>query len=87
MPRSTPPTKATSKFDTGLKTRKEVVGEHYVKEALTRGSSEFAFPMQQLVTEWCWGDVWNRPGLDRKQRSLLSESPPVNEDTALWLTI
>ncbi|OAL05318.1 carboxymuconolactone decarboxylase [Phaeosphaeriaceae sp. SRC1lsM3a] len=72
MSPSNPPNNSTAQFDTGLKTRKEVVGEHYVNGALAKGSSEFAYPMQKLVTEWCWGEIWNRPGLDRKQRSLLN---------------
>lgn len=59
-------------FDIGLQTRREVAGNTYVDRALAGGSSEFAKPMQELVTEFCWGAVWNRPGLDRKQRSLLN---------------
>ncbi|KAF9698078.1 hypothetical protein EKO04_003943 [Ascochyta lentis] len=59
-------------FETGLKNRREVVGEAYVNRALQNGSSEFAYPGQQLVTEYCWGNVWSRPGLERKQRSLLN---------------
>lgn len=59
-------------FDAGIKTRREVVGDAYVDKALAGGSSDFAKPMQDLVTEMCWGHVWNRPGLERKQRSLLN---------------
>ncbi|KAI0968309.1 AhpD-like protein [Xylaria arbuscula] len=59
-------------FDIGLQIRREVVGDDYVDAALRTGSSEFAYPGQQLVTEWCWGNIWSRPGLDRKQRSLLN---------------
>lgn len=59
-------------FDKGLKVRYDVVGPAYVDAALTGGSSEFARPMQELVTEACWGTVWSRPGLERKQRSLLN---------------
>ncbi|KAL3443406.1 CMD-domain-containing protein [Aspergillus insuetus] len=59
-------------FQKGLKNRREVVGDAYVDAALNNGSSEFAYPGQQLVTEWCWGNIWSRPGLDRKQRSLLN---------------
>ncbi|KAH7386667.1 carboxymuconolactone decarboxylase [Phaeosphaeria sp. MPI-PUGE-AT-0046c] len=72
MSQANPSNNQTSQFDTGLKTRKEVVGEQYVNGALAKGSGEFAYPMQELVTEWCWGEIWNRPGLDRKQRSLLN---------------
>ncbi|KAK3381020.1 AhpD-like protein [Podospora didyma] len=59
-------------FDKGLKIRYEVAGEAYVNAALAGGSSDFARPMQELVTEACWGSVWSRPGLERKQRSLLN---------------
>jgi 4-carboxymuconolactone decarboxylase len=59
-------------FDKGLKIRYEVAGTTYVDAALAGGSSEFSRPMQELVTEACWGSVWSRPGLERKQRSLLN---------------
>ncbi|KAJ4985208.1 carboxymuconolactone decarboxylase [Stagonosporopsis vannaccii] len=59
-------------FDAGLALRRAVVGDSYVNNALKKGSSEFAYPGQQLITEWCWGNVWHRPGLERKQRSLLN---------------
>ncbi|CEJ82554.1 hypothetical protein VHEMI02613 [[Torrubiella] hemipterigena] len=59
-------------FEKGVKIRREVVGDEYVTRALENGSSEFAFVNQQFVTEYCWGTVWARDGLDRKQRSLLN---------------
>ncbi|KAM0328707.1 hypothetical protein ACHAQA_005120 [Verticillium albo-atrum] len=59
-------------FEQGLKIRYEVAGPSYVDAALSGGSSDFARPMQELVTEACWGSVWSRPGLERKQRSLLN---------------
>ncbi|ETS80082.1 hypothetical protein PFICI_07611 [Pestalotiopsis fici W106-1] len=59
-------------YEQGLKIRCEVAGPAYVDAALRRGSSDFARPMQELVTEACWGSVWSRPGLERKQRSLLN---------------
>ncbi|KAF5586545.1 metallo-hydrolase oxidoreductase [Fusarium pseudoanthophilum] len=59
-------------FEQGLKTRREVVGSAYVDRALANGSTEFSAPGQELVTEWCWGYAWGRPGLERKQRSLLN---------------
>lgn len=52
--------------------RRSVVGDAYVDRALANGSSEFAYPGQELVTEWCWGYAWTRPGLEKKQRSLLN---------------
>ncbi|KAJ9205929.1 hypothetical protein DTO166G4_5043 [Paecilomyces variotii] len=59
-------------FEEGLKVRRSVVGSEYVDRALANGSTEFSRPGQELVTEWCWGNIWTRPGLDRKQRSLLN---------------
>ncbi|OCK80546.1 4-carboxymuconolactone decarboxylase family protein [Lepidopterella palustris CBS 459.81] len=59
-------------FAEGLKIRYEVAGKEYVDRSLSNGSSEFARPMQELVTEAGWGSVWSRPGLERKQRSLLN---------------
>lgn len=58
-------------FDKGLQTRREVLGAEYV-DASIRNADEFSRPMQELVTQYCWGDVWNRPGLDRRTRSLLN---------------
>jgi len=59
-------------FDEGLKVRRSVFGDAYVDKALAGGSSEFSRPGQELVTEWCWGHIWTRPGLELKQRSLLN---------------
>ncbi len=58
-------------FDQGLKTRREVLGAEHVDAAL-KNADDFNRPMQELVTQYCWGDVWNRPGLDRRTRSLLN---------------
>ncbi|KAK2740642.1 hypothetical protein FQN57_006011 [Myotisia sp. PD_48] len=59
-------------FAEGLKVRRAVVGDNYVDQALANGSTEFSRAGQELVTEFCWGYAWTRPGLDRKQRSLLN---------------
>jgi 4-carboxymuconolactone decarboxylase len=58
-------------FDKGLKTRREVLGAEYVDAAI-KNADAFNMPMQELVTQYCWGDVWNRPGLDRRTRSFLN---------------
>ncbi|HEY0878747.1 MAG TPA: 4-carboxymuconolactone decarboxylase [Zeimonas sp.] len=58
-------------FEQGLKTRREVLGSDYVERAIA-SADDFSRPMQELVTQYCWGDVWNRPGLDRRTRSLLN---------------
>ena len=60
-------------YDKGLKVRREVVGDAYVDASLKNADS-FSQPMQELVTQYCWGDVWSRPGLDRRTRSLLNLS-------------
>lgn len=59
-------------FDEGLKMRRSVVGDEYVDRALANGSTEFSRAGQELVTEFCWGYAWTRPGLDKKQRSLIN---------------
>jgi 4-carboxymuconolactone decarboxylase len=51
--------------------RREVLGAEHVNRSMAQ-ASEFAQPLQELVTEYCWGAIWNRPGLDRKTRSLLN---------------
>jgi len=61
----------SEKFQRGLKTRKEVLGSEYVDSSVA-GATEFNWPMQELVTEYCWDGIWNRPGLDRRSRSLLN---------------
>jgi 4-carboxymuconolactone decarboxylase len=58
-------------FDKGLKVRREVLGAEYVDTAINN-ADDFNMPMQEYVTQYCWGDVWNRPGLDRRTRSLLN---------------
>ncbi|MCX7278240.1 MAG: 4-carboxymuconolactone decarboxylase [Burkholderiales bacterium] len=58
-------------FDQGLKTRREVLGAEYVDAAI-QNADDFNRDMQELVTQYAWGDIWNRPGLDRKTRSLLN---------------
>jgi 4-carboxymuconolactone decarboxylase len=62
---------SAGRFDVGLATRREVLGTEYVDAALER-ATPFARPLQELVTEYCWGAVWSRPGLERKTRSLLN---------------
>ena len=58
-------------FDQGLATRRAVLGAEYV-DASIKNATDFNIDMQELVTQYCWGDVWNRPGLDRKTRSVLN---------------
>ena len=58
-------------FDKGLKTRREVLGAEYV-DASIANADDFNRPMQELVTEYCWNEIWNRAGLDRKTRSIMN---------------
>ncbi|MGA7578761.1 MAG: 4-carboxymuconolactone decarboxylase [Desulfobaccales bacterium] len=58
-------------FETGLKVRREVLGAEYVDAAISQ-ADDFSRPLQELVTEYCWGAVWTRPGLSRKTRSLIN---------------
>ena len=58
-------------FEAGLKTRRAVLGDAYV-DASIKSADDFSRPLQELVTQYCWGDVWNRPGFDRKMRSVLN---------------
>lgn len=64
-------TLAGERFDAGLQTRRDVLGDAYVN-ASVNNATDFNWPMQQLVTEYCWNDVWNRPGLSRRDRSILN---------------
>ena len=58
-------------FEKGLKIRREVLGAEYVDKAIAT-ADDFNRPLQELVTEYCWGEIWGRPGLDRKTRSMLN---------------
>ncbi|KAH8894630.1 CMD-domain-containing protein [Thozetella sp. PMI_491] len=61
-------------YNVGMPIRREVLSNAYVDNALKNGSTEFACAMQEFTTAFCWGAVWDRPGLDRKQRSLINLS-------------
>ena len=58
-------------FDKGLAIRKSVIGAEFVDKALAT-ADDFNMPLQELVTEYCWGAVWGREGLSKKMRSLLN---------------
>ena len=58
-------------YDRGLVTRKQVMGEDFVANALGN-ATEFTMPIQQFITRNAWGDTWQRPGLDLKTRSLIT---------------
>ncbi|HUF46065.1 MAG TPA: carboxymuconolactone decarboxylase family protein, partial [Aestuariivirgaceae bacterium] len=58
-------------FERGLEIRKSVLGSEFVEKSIA-SADDFNMPMQELVTEYCWGAVWGRPGLDKKTRSMLN---------------
>jgi 4-carboxymuconolactone decarboxylase len=61
------------RYDAGLKVRREVLGDAYVDRSLANADA-FSRPFQDLVSRYCWGDIWCREGLDRKQRSIVNIS-------------
>jgi 4-carboxymuconolactone decarboxylase len=61
----------SERYERGLATRREVLGAEYVDRALGQ-ATDFTRPLQELVTEYCWGAVWTREDLDRRTRSLLN---------------
>jgi 4-carboxymuconolactone decarboxylase len=58
-------------FDRGLEIRKSVLGKEFVEKSFA-AADDFNRPMQELVTEYCWGAVWGREGLSKKTRSMLN---------------
>lgn len=59
------------RFDDGHKVRCEVMGSERINNVMKNADS-FTRPIHNLITEYCWGEIWMRPGLDRKTRSLLN---------------
>ena len=58
-------------FDKGLQIRKDTLGAEFVENSF-KSADDFNKPMQELVTEYCWGYVWGRETLSRKTRSMLN---------------
>lgn len=58
-------------FEAGMKVRREVLGATYVDAAMA-AADDFMAPFQRMTTEWCWGEIWTRPTLDRRARSLMN---------------
>jgi 4-carboxymuconolactone decarboxylase len=59
------------RYEEGLAMRRQVLGDEYVQQSLD-AATDFTRPMQELVTDYCWGAVWSRPGLPPRDRSLLN---------------
>jgi 4-carboxymuconolactone decarboxylase len=62
---------ATDLFEKGLEVRRAVLGKDFVDKSIS-DADDFSRPLQELITEYCWGSVWARPGLPRKTRSLIN---------------
>lgn len=62
---------SNEKFERGLALRKQVLGADYVEKSMA-SADDFSLPMQELSTEYCWGHVWTRPGLQLRERSLIN---------------
>jgi 4-carboxymuconolactone decarboxylase len=60
-----------SDLETGMRTRREVLGDEHVDRA-TAAAVPFDRPFQELITRYAWGEVWSRPGLDRRTRSAIT---------------
>ena len=54
-----------------MEVRREVLGDEHVDRA-TDGTTDFTRDFQELITEYAWGTIWTRPGLDRRSRSLIT---------------
>jgi 4-carboxymuconolactone decarboxylase len=77
-----------STYDDGMQIRREVLGDEHVDRA-SAGVSELSADFQRLITEYAWGTIWTRPGLDRRTRSLITITALVarghHEELALHL--
>ena len=58
-------------YERGLRTRREVLGDDHVDEAIAR-TTEFTEDFQDLITRYAWGEIWSRDGLDRRTRSCIT---------------
>ncbi|AYQ90577.1 MAG: carboxymuconolactone decarboxylase family protein [Paraburkholderia tropica] len=61
----------TPQFAKGLAVRREVLGAAYVDKSVNE-VEDFMKPMQKITTEWCWGEIWTREGLERRVRSMIN---------------
>ena len=62
---------SNERFEQGQKIRREVLGDEYVDRA-AKTTTDFNRPFQELITEYVWGTLWSRPGLDRRTRALIN---------------
>lgn len=59
------------RFQKGLEIRRQVLGAEHVEASMSK-ADEFTRPLQEIITEYCWGEIWSRGVLDRKTRSLIT---------------
>jgi 4-carboxymuconolactone decarboxylase len=62
---------ADEQYERGMKVRREVLGDEHVDRAIER-TSPFTADYQDLITRYAWGEIWTRPGLDRRTRSAIT---------------
>lgn len=77
-----------STYDEGMTVRREVLGDEHVDRA-TANANAFTADFQELITRYAWGEIWTRPGLDRRSRSMVTLTALVarghHEELALHL--
>jgi len=61
----------SEQFENGMRVRREVLGDEHVDRAVER-TTPFTADFQDLITRYAWGEIWARPGLDRKTRSCIT---------------
>jgi 4-carboxymuconolactone decarboxylase len=64
-------TSEDSAYDRGMKVRREVLGDDHVDRSIGR-TTEFTADFQDFITRYAWGEIWSRPGLDRRTRSCIT---------------
>ena len=61
----------TDRYEQGMETRRQVLGDEHVDRAVER-TTELTADFQDLITRYAWGEIWSRPGLDRRTRSCIT---------------
>lgn len=64
-------TDSADRYDAGIAVRRAVLGDDHVDRAIAH-TTDFTAEFQRLITEYAWGSIWTRPGLDRRARSLIT---------------
>ena len=64
-------TSEDSTYDRGMRVRREVLGDEHMDRAIER-TTEFTADFQNFITRYAWGEIWARPGLDRRTRSCIT---------------